>query len=327
MKSPVVIGVLAGLAFGLLYFLPLPGFIAGLGWGPLAAAIAVAVAALLVTATSGVTAGFTHVITFGIPVLIICHIAFLNRWVPSPQGSESTQPDQDETGPDGAADKGGTREWYPLGRIVAWTLLMSGVLALIATLSLGSSFERYQETVRAALDVNLLKQLERLTGQPLGADDKAAMIAFMVQRLPGMLSMTWLLLTLPSLWLAGRITKASGLLARPWEPVPAMQYPGYLPLVFAATLVASQVPGLFGVIAGGFASALMLGYFILGLAILHYVTRTNPMRAFILAPAYAALPFFGQIGGILLAIVGVGEHMFHLRQRADAARSGRPPTT
>ena len=68
MRSPLFVGLLSGLAFGLLYFLPLPGFIAGLGWGPASAAAAAGVAALLVALTSGVDASVSHLVAFGIPV-------------------------------------------------------------------------------------------------------------------------------------------------------------------------------------------------------------------------------------------------------------------
>ena len=346
MSTPILVGALAGLAFGLLYFLPLPAFIAGLGWGLYAALVAVFVALLVIALSSGLAAGITHVLAFGLPVLVICHLAFLSR--PRAEGGKGkgaasgSEVDLDEGSkavevarpgwPDRAAlgapqGAGVGIEWYPVGRIVGWMLLMAGAFGVLGTLSVGTDLERYRKAVRTILDANLFAQLERLTGRPLSDDDKAAATRFLVTQIPSMLAVTWLLLSLPSLWLGGRIVRASGRLVRPWEPVPAIEYPAFLPLVLVVALLAGLLPGLAGIAAGAMASALLFGYFLLGLAVVHYVTKGHALRAFILAPVYMAVLVLGVYAGIALTIVGIGEPIFRLRARFDAARAGRSPWT
>lgn len=311
MTASVLIGLLAGIASGLLFFLPLPSFIAGIGWGWRTAALAGATAAILLTSILALRAGAVHLIAFGIPVTFVCWLAFLNR--PKPGVASATT-------------AGTSIEWYPVGRIIAWLAFMAGGLAGIAVLAVATDYESYNTAIKSALNDNAIRQLEIVVGKTFSSEDRAAFVELVVRAYPGMLAILWLGLMLSSLWMAGRIVQASGRLKRAWPEISTMEFPAATPLIFVASLAATLVPGLLGVIAGGVASALAFAYLVMGLAVVHCVTRGNTFRAMILIAIYLAIVVLGQFAVVPLTILGVGEPLFRLRDRIGTATpsNGRP---
>ena len=90
--------------------------------------------------------------------------------------------------------------------------------------------------------------------------------------------------------------------------------------------------GLYGT---AFAGAFMIVYVCLGLAIIHYVTRGNPFRGFILWALYFILFFFNTYVLLVLALIGIAEPISPLKRRftppgdptspADGGSDDRPP--
>ncbi len=99
-------------------------------------------------------------------------------------------------------------------------------------------------------------------------------------------------------------------------------------LRFAAVAVAlagSFLSGLVGIFAGIFATVLLLAFAVLGLAVLHAVTRGARSRTVILGSAYTALVLLGW--PILIAsLLGLADAAFDLRTRIAAWRGLPPPT-
>src|SRR5262249_25493864 len=114
MRQGLLIGIAAGLVSALVHFsaeqggpalrllllflIPLPALLAGLGWGWLPAAASAIAGALATTLVDSPLDGLASLLAFGIPATFIAYLAYLSR--PSPY---------DE----------GKREWYPLGRLLA----------------------------------------------------------------------------------------------------------------------------------------------------------------------------------------------------------------
>jgi hypothetical protein len=139
-----------------------------------------------------------------------------------------------------------------------------------------------------------------------------------------MSAMVGTIINLLNLWLAGVVTRVSGRLNRPWPDIPSMRFPAYAFAIAAVTLALSFVSGIVGIFAGIFATAILVAYAVLGLAVLHGITRGMRTRSVILTFAYAAL--FLQGWPILIAsLLGLADAAFDLRARLAAWRGLPPP--
>jgi hypothetical protein len=117
------------------------------------------------------------------------------------------------------------------------------------------------------------------------------------------------------MWIAAHIVRLSEILPRPWPDFTQIDYPYKLSFVLVALLVLSFItPGLGGLILSGFAGALMLAFLLLGLAVVHYVTRPYPSRGLILFGTYVAVIFIGW-GSLVLIVLGIVEPLIQLRKR------------
>ena len=107
-----------------------------------------------------------------------------------------------------------------------------------------------------------------------------------------------------------------------WPKLDAIELPNAFFLAFTASLLASFLPGIVGLVATGLAGALLFAYVLQGLAVLHAFSRGMPFRGLLLAAVY--------IGILLLAglpspspFSALPSPCFVLRDRA--ATHGQPP--
>jgi len=294
----------------LLYVLaPLPMFLAGLGWGAVSAIIAAVTGAFLVGAAANAIAGLAFFISQGLPVAILCYLVYLNRPAASSgDGIVTTQP--------------AGVEWYPIGRLVAWAAVMAGALAMIVVLVLGSDSEQQLKVMREVIERTLTQDLPGLApAKKLTDSDIANLARIFLTVLPGALASSWLITTLLNFWLAGRITRASGRLPRPWPDIAGIELPPGFSLALAGALALTFLPGLPRLIGSGFAGAFFLSFAMLGLAVIHYASRNHAMRPMILGATYFAVLFLSGYGLIAVALVGLAEGMLGLRQKFG----GSPP--
>lgn len=292
-----------------LFFLsPMPVAIAGLGWG-WKAAVAAAAGAAAIGFVSTPRGAMFHLLALGLPTALLSYLALLNREV------------QGDTGPL-------RTEWYPIGRIVAVAALIAGSLAALALLATASDVDGLREHVHKLVGLMLTRPAG--TGTPAGApesltpDQISAVTNLMVGFFTASMATMWLFIALLNMWLAGRVVRKSDRLVRPWPDLSQLQLPRGLPIVLAIALAAGFLSGFPGLIASGFASALLMAYMLVGLAILHSVTRGHPQRHMILAGTYAALALLGMFAAPALALIGLAEPFSPLRR--SPAPPG-PPTT
>jgi len=126
-----------------------------------------------------------------------------------------------------------------------------------------------------------------------------------------------------NLWLAARVVKISGRLARPWPDLSALMLPPATSGFLAVAIGASFLPDLFGILSGAGAASLVVVFAILGLAVLHSVTRGMSSRTLVLAGVYAATVVLAW-PLLLISIVGLAETMFNIRFRISRRRG--PPS-
>jgi hypothetical protein len=282
---------------------PLALFLAGLGLGPLAAAVAGLAGTLLVLVAGTPMGALVFAAAQAIPVAILIYLAQLNR-----------------SGPDGSV------EWYPAGRLIIVAAILAGVFSSLTLMLLGGDIETLRTALREMLQTFVTNELPKMPDAPtLGPAEIDEATAIALALLPAASAISTMGSLLFNFWLAGRITLASGRLRRPWPDIPAIVYPPLTPLLLAVATGAAFLAGLPGLIAAGFAGPLFLAYVLLGLAVVHYMTRGRPWRPFALWGLYASLFIMNTIASLAIALLGLAEAIWPMR-RVTPPPKPPPPT-
>jgi Predicted membrane protein (DUF2232) len=300
MVQIVVVGLGAGIAAALLfasvvsgsiaaillfYLAPLPILIAALGWSHLAGLLAAASATATIAALSGVFLVAVAVISFG--AWWLGYLTLLAR--PATNGG------------------GSDLQWYPIGRLTLWAAAIGTLLVIVVIPNFGADQE--------SLQAGLRKMYGRIVR------DKST-VDLLVIAVPLAAAMFSTVTNLCNLWLAARIVKISGRLARPWPDLSALTLPPAAAGLLAAAIAASLLPDLFGILSGAGAASLVIVFAILGLAVLHSVTRGLSSRRWVLAGVYAAALLLAW-PLLLISLLGLAETMLSIRMRV--ARMRGPP--
>lgn len=318
MPLGLLIGIAAGLASAVLYasagagtgatgvilrFLsPLPGLIAALGWGPrsgLVAAIAAGAAA------AGFLDGLRTMDLLGsqmLPAILLAHLVMLGRQAPP--------------------ESGGGMEWYPLGRVLATATLIAGGIASWRLYHIGGSAEAIKARVGDVLAQLFKGHMPALEGRTLSPQDIDNIAQMMTQIAPPALAAMWLVGMLVNVWLAGRVTSASGLLTRPWPDLAAVVAPPGFAIGLAVAVAASWAPGTAGFYGSAIAGAFVTAYALIGLSIVHAITRSIGWRGPILFFVYAALLVLSVWAIAVLALIALAEP---IAPWSRGRPTGRPP--
>ncbi|MEQ8825690.1 MAG: DUF2232 domain-containing protein [Filomicrobium sp.] len=314
MNKPFLFGIGAGLIafvalmsvtngppaiqFIMLLLAPLPVYLAGLRYGWPAAAIAALTGGIAITLLGGAVVGLLLAGSqFGPPVLLT-YFALMNRTGPAQSG--------------GAA----VTQWYPVGRIVLWAAGLGTVLSVLLLLMLGSDAATVQANLEKILG-EALKQAfsQQGSGEEVPAEHLEAMTKVAIALMPAASGMMLTGFMLFQLWLAGRIIRSTGFLERPWPDLAALTYPPITPLLLAGCIgLTAVLSGFAGMVASAASGALFFMYVLLGLAIIHYVTRGSAWRFGILWALYFGLIVFNTGLSMVLAMVGLAEPFSPLKR-------------
>jgi hypothetical protein len=299
----------AWLSVPLFYLAPLPIMIAGLGWSHWAALVAALTGALAL----GIIFGLVFLLAFlagaGVPAWWLGYLAMLARPVMV-----------------GANGQPAARlEWYPPGRLVVW----AAVLAVIVVVAAIPNFGMDAESFRAGLS-NALKTILTETAAPdstsLATSARTErLMNFLVSAIPPAAAVLATITNLFNLWLAARVVNFSGRLARPWPELSAMRFPPSLLAALALAVALSFVDGLVGIIAGVLAASLLMAFGLLGLAVLHVITRGTQIRGIVLSLAYAAVLLLGW-PMLAFCLLGLVDAAIDLRGRVARKRGPPAPT-
>lgn len=298
----------AALAPLLMIMAPLPILIAAIGWSHWAGSFAVAVAAVALVVVSDTSSVHSVLVPFvigvGAPAWWLGYLSLLAR--PDPTS--------------------GGLIWYPAGALVLWSALLGALVMLAVIPFYGWDLETFRASLRALFVTALQGEIDASTG---GAriGDSTRFIDFLVDVMPSAAAALGTVLNLLNLWLAGRVLDVSGRLRRPWPDLPAMRLPSVAPALLIAAVVVSYAGGMFGLAAGVVGSALLIAHAVVGLAVVHMMTRGRPGRAGMLAALYAVLPVFALLRVLhwpvlALAALALIDFVFDLRGRMA---SHRPP--
>jgi hypothetical protein len=310
-NAGILIGLAGGLAAalmfaaasgGLIILFPfavlaqLPIAIASLGWGSMSGWIAASCATLAVGIGLGPLAALGFLFSAALPAAWLSHLLGLAR-----HGSQ------------------GDAQWYPIGRIVLHGVLMIAVVTIIGGLLLGYDSQSLVDTI-AQLTKSLFDP-----NDPLAPDDTVLALnaAAFVRWVPYVIPAVWSVIALFNLWLAARIVRTSGRLTRPWEDLAALSLPTSATYIFAAAVVGSFIAGELALIASAFAGAMGVAFLLVGLGVLHTITRGSPLRTMVLSVTYVSIVLV-SLPAIPIGALGVAEGFLKLRARAA---SRRPPSS
>jgi hypothetical protein len=299
MFASIISGALMSLV--LFYLAPLPLMVAALGWGSATALIGGVIAALGLGFIFGFPYTAAFALTVALPAWWLGQLTLLARPVSSDPQLANLSPALD---------------WYPTGRILAWTALFASITTISALLTLGTD----ADTINAALRRGLLR-IMGTRGAPSGEADRV--VDALVAIAPGAATIIAMMTLTLNLWLAAKITTTSGLMKRPWPDLRTTTLPGMILVALLVAVALCFVGGLLAMVAQIVSSALLMAYAVTGFAVLHTVTQAFSGRAFVLGAAYAATLF---IGWPLLGMIGLGlaDAVFGIRQ-AYWTRRGPPP--
>jgi hypothetical protein len=282
--ASVVSGSIA--AIFLFYLAPLPILIAALGWSHVAGLVAAASATAVVGVLSGSFFIAVPVIAFG--AWWLGYLALLAR--PAANGG------------------GGALEWYPVGRLVLWAAVIGTLVVAAAVPNFGTDQE--------SLQAGLRKTYERILTEK-------SLIDLLVVAVPPAAAVFSTIINLLNLWLAARVVKISGRLTRPWPDLAALTLPASAAGLLAAAIAGSFLPDLIGILSGAFAASLLMAFAILGLAVMHVITRGMNSRGVVLAGLYATTVVFTW-PILAISILGLAETILNIRGRV--ARKRGPPS-
>jgi hypothetical protein len=316
MQANLLIGICAGLVsavlfasastgtmlglFVLFFLSPPPIAIAGLGWGWRAAAVAAVAGAALIAVITSPRGALFHALALGAPTAILSYYCLLHRDVQALTGATHT-------------------EWYPIGRVVTLAAFLAGGLAAIGLLTTAPDMDGLNALLRGMLE-KMLKPPQSAS-MPMGAPPALTpeQITGLTSLLSGLftasLATMWFAIAMLNMWLAAHVVARSARLVRPWPDLSELRLPPSLPIALGAALAGTYLSGFPGLIAAGFASAILLAYVCVGLAIIHSLTRGQALRPMYLTATYAILFLFYLFVGPLLALLGLIEPFTPLRRK------------
>jgi hypothetical protein len=277
------VGILAGLASALmssgviaqsgvamvLYFLtPLPIFMAALGWGSSAGIIAAIAATATVAVVSVPMAAVLIALTSFIPAATGAYLSGLAR---------------------PASDLGGSENilvWYPLSDIIFRLALMVAVSFIIVGYLIGFSEDMVRD-----LTAQVMERLQEADPSYQSNDTmRDTLSSILMVVLPAMQPAIALAALIGNLYLALRLTGASGRLRRPRDDWPTtLRMPVTALSIFAVAFALSFFAAGLAQAALVFVGAIGTGFLFSGFAIMHQRTRGMSLRPVILWLSYVGI--------------------------------------
>ncbi|GJE19480.1 DUF2232 domain-containing protein [Methylobacterium marchantiae] len=329
-------GLVSALLFGVLlkgtllsivlYLLaPLPILIVGLGWSHKAALVAAVTGAIALSFLQPFL-GLGFLAYLALPAWWLAYLALLGR------------PNAD-----------GTMEWYPTGRLLAWTAGTAGLAFVAIAVIASPNFDTFQNQLRgmtrtlvktqgqaratppaatpAETPSNKGEPGEGAANQPstpaeTGTDQQNAVADALATIAPGLATQGLAVLLTFYLWAAARIVRISGRLPRPWPDIPSTVMPRSVLAILGAAFLLALVPGYPGVLGIALIGALTAAFAMQGLAAFHDRSRGRPGRLALLFGLYLILFFTQGVALLALTLFGLADTAFNRRRpKEDAGRT------
>jgi len=282
----------------LLLLTPLPTLIAGLGWGPAAALVASVSCALLMAATVSLPSAIGTLVSLGAPAIGIAYLAELSR------------PVRGETE---------VREWYPAGRLLTAIALYGSALPMLLLPLSGGSYEDLRGPLGDLMRRFSKEAASELGMAPMTDQQQELAVTMMLKTLPGFMAGYWMAVFSLNTYIAGRIARVSGRLARDWPDLPGMKLPKDVLVIFAIGLLAMFATGFISIAGVSVVGSFLFLFFLAGLALMHSLARRRSVV--LLVMTYAALLLAGPYTAMALVLGGLTDTAFDLKSRFGGPKS------
>ena len=286
----------------LAYLAPLPLMLAAIAWGPLCGAIGGLFATLVIAGALSPSLALGYGLAFALPAWWLGHLAMLGR--PVAGGVASTDAASLQV------------EWYPLGRILLWIAALATILTAGSLYSLGSDASAISDAMRRGF-ARILSMVSETT-----VAESDPRVGLMVAIIPVLLAASQMAALALNLYLAAKVASVSGRLHRPWPDLSSTSLPPMTLVALCVALAFSFFGGMTGILAVVVTTVLTMAYALVGLAVLHTVTRDLANRGFWLAAAYLII-FMFSVSLVLLTALGLADAVFGFRERF--LRNRQPP--
>jgi hypothetical protein len=273
---------------------PLPLMVVGLVWGPLGAAVGGTAATVAIASLFGLSYCGVFAVVNVLPAWWLAHLVLLAR----------PREDTAAAGPDDVL------EWYPVGRILLWIVVLATIITTTTLLMMGSDAASIHNTIRKGWD-----DLFESSGLALNDSTLDALVVIA----PIGAEMAVVAMLTLNLWLAAKIAATSGRLHRPWPDLKSMALPGVTVAALVAAAACCFSGGLPSILAQVVTAGLSIAYAMAGFAVLHTLTLAMKSRALWLGCAYAVVAGFAW-ALIVVALLGIADAIFGLRERYLRAR-------
>mgnify|MGYP006208828085 FL=1 len=275
-------------AIALTYLASVPILAVGLSQGLLNAAIATIVACLSIALGIHVTAAGIYIAIAAIPALIVIRQSLFSQ-------PETTTEEL---------------EWYPIGLVLS-CLTAYGLIVLTGT-------SLYFLGDEGGLTGRSQQLLSSVFAKVSAANPQMTIpLEGIARYLPGMLLSVWLLISIVNATLAQNVLSRIGHAIRPLPNYSSIELPNWMSLALAIVILLSFFSGVFGDFGRNASPLLSTPFFLLGLAVIHTLSRRVSARGPVLFGVYFLLVIVGWLSA-LVVLLGVLEQWISLRERFAA---------
>lgn len=303
--------VIAGLVTALLTvsvllspFAMIPSMTVGLAWGLYStiASIIISFILLVMWLNIGIATGMA--ITIGLPAIFFVRQALLSR---------SMQADNENTASSDADTSVKERVYYPPERLIIWAIAFCASFSFLAFGLSANNTGGLPGILQTMIlsNENFIRDIETLYQVELTDN----LVRILAETIIVLTPLTWMLIILGSLQTAQTIAKFFKINLRPTPDYSVMQLPGKLEYVLAGLLllifISSDWVSVFFLVL---VCLCLTAYFLLGLAVIHAISRTWNGRGVFITAVYFIV-FLVPWVAILVSITGLIESRIGIRSR------------
>ena len=288
----------------LLPFAMIPSMLVGLAWGLYSTIASIIISFILLGLWLNIGIAIWMAIIFGIPAIFFVRQALLSR---------SIQADIENTVSPDADTSVNERVYYPPERLIILTMAFCASFSFLAFGLSANNTGGLPGILQTMIlsNENFIRDIETLFQEEL-TDNHVRILA---ERFIVLTPLTWMLIILGSLQTAQTIAKFFKINLRPTPDYSVMQLPGKLEYVLAGLIllifISSDWVSVFFLVL---VCLCLTAYFLLGLAVIHAISRTWNGRGVFITAIYFIV-FLVPWVAILVSITGLIESRMGIRSR------------
>ena len=303
--------VIAGLVTALLTvsvllspFAMIPSMLVGLAWGLYSTIASIIISFILLGLWLNIGIASGMAITIGLPAIFFVRQALLSR---------SMQTDNQNTASPDADTSVNERVYYPPERLIIWAIAFCASFSFFAFGLSANNTGGLTGILQTMIlsNENFIRDIETLYQVELTDN----LVRILAETIIVLTPLTWMLIILGSLQTAQTIAKFFKINLRPTPDYSVMQLPGKLEYVLAGLLllifISSDWVSVFFLVM---ACLCLTAYFLLGLTVIHAISRTWNGRGVFITAIYFIV-FLVPWVAILVSITGLIESRIGIRSR------------